>query len=129
MSRMNPLLKLIYEKACYSPSLHNELLFEVTKNTKTPREYAKAIEKLWQNMCSVYHTDSDPSIEVFCKRGHDCNNNQYHVAWESMPSCLQNFYPTPLNTTISNDFYPSSNIEIEHYWSFSAIVFNYGDIQ
>ena len=113
--KMNPLMRLLYEKACFSPSLHNELLYEVTKNTKTPREYAKAIEKLWKNMCSVYHPNSDPAREVFCKKGHDCRDNQYHVAWESMPSCLQMF-----------DIENRSEIMYEHYWSFSAVVFRWG---
>tara|TARA_B100000029_G_scaffold502522_1_gene577924 strand:+ start:258 stop:563 length:306 start_codon:yes stop_codon:yes gene_type:complete len=98
-----------YQKALLSSEAHNALLNKAVKDKKTRRGFANAIYRVWCRMCE--EAGMDPDIEVFCKRGHDCANDTYHVAWESMPYNVRHFYPA------------NKYMYGEHYWSFSVVIY------
>jgi len=103
-----------YERALYNPRLHEELLNKAVKGKKTRRGFAMAIYRVWCKMAEAY--GQDPKWEVFCKKGHDCPANTYHVAWESMPYEL-----SQSGMMIHNEYFYG-----EHYWSFSIIPYEGG---
>ena len=97
-----------YEKALIDPEAHNALLCKAVKGRKTRRGFANAIHRVWCKMAEI--DGQNPDIEVFCKRGHDCADDTYHIAWEAMPHHLCYF------SVHNKDMYG------EHYWSFSVVV-------
>ena len=106
MTRVNK-----YLQACYDWRTHQKLLDEAVKGKKTRRGFANAIYRVWCKMAEQY--GQKPEMEVFCKMGHDCREDTYHVCWEAMPSELCYDY----GFTVSNEWFYG-----EHYWSFSVVV-------
>ena len=96
------------QKALLNIKAHEDLLNKAVKGKKTRRGFANAIHRVWRKMCE--EAGMNPDFEVFCKRGHDCADDTYHVAWESMPYKLRHFY-------VGNEYMYG-----EHYWSFSVVV-------
>ena len=100
-----------YMKATICGKTHQELLTNAVKGKKTKRGFAKAIERVWRKMC--VEMGYNPDIEVFCKKGHDCAEDTWHVCWESMPEELCYGY----GFGASNEHFYGEN-----YWSFGLVV-------